>query len=93
MTNTLGRGPESAITSCTAASEERTPWLAHWFLSLTHRFESPSLKTHPIAPTITIAPSTPAIRFGPSRRRNQRIATNAPRPASAMGAALAFMNR
>ena len=33
------------------------------------------------------------MRFGPSSRRNQRIATNEPRPASAMGAAVAFMNR
>ncbi len=89
----LGRGPASATTSWTAASDERTPWLAHWFRSLTHRLVRPSLSTHPIEPRITTTPSTPAMRFGPSRRRHQRIATNEPSPASAMGAALAFMNR
>ena len=59
----------------------------------THRFVRPSLRTQPIEPRITTTPSTPAMRFGPSSRRSQRITTNAPRPASAIGAAVAFMNR
>src|SRR5262245_54926754 len=33
---TLGRSPAAETTSWTAASEVRTSWLAHWFVSETH---------------------------------------------------------
>ena len=61
--------------------------------SLAHRFDKPSEKTQPSAPTIAMLARMAAARFAPSNRMNQRIATNAPSAVSGMTAAVAFMNR